>query len=84
MSNPVASTNIGSFNVQVTVALTNGTDGDGLDTVISTTGDLTMSTTTGLTFTESGGSYISASDTYNYGANHVHTFYGTYQMLTLL
>ena len=30
LSNPVAS-NIGSFNVQVTVALTNGTDGDGLD-----------------------------------------------------
>jgi hypothetical protein len=77
LSNPVSSTNIGSFNVQVTVALTNGTNGDGLDTVISTTGDLTMSTTTGLTFTESGGTYISASDTYNYGANHVHTFYGT-------
>ena len=77
LSNAVSSANIGSFDVQVTVALTNGSNGDGLDTVISTTGDLTMSTYSGLTFTESGGSYISASDTYNYGANHVHTFFGS-------
>ena len=50
--------------VLVTGLSDNSSSTDGLSNFISTTGSLTMSTTTGLTFTQSGGSYDASTDSY--------------------